>query len=100
MSRRYTNLIIDDIDNGLLTRKFVLDKLLEWLSESEVEEFATNKIYEDQEEEQEEEQEDKYTVWSGGVEVVENYVTFNKAKEIRNNLKSEGFSDVIISTVD
>ena len=95
MNRRYTNLLIDDIENGLLTRKFVLDKLLEWLNESEVEEFATNKIYEDQEEDQEE---DKYTVWVGGVEVVDSHVTFNKAKEIRNNFKSEGYDDVIISS--
>ena len=95
MNRRYTNLLIDDIENGLLTRKFVLDKLLEWLSESEVEEFATNKIYDDQEEDQEE---DKYTVWVGGVEVIDSYVTFNKAKEIRNKFKSEGYVDVIISS--
>lgn len=93
MSRRYTNLIIDDIENGLLTSKFVLDKLLEWLSESEVEEFATNKIYDDQEEEEE----DLYTVWAGGIEVVDNYVKLNRAKEIRNILKSDGYDDVIIT---
>ena len=100
MNRRYTNLIIDDIDNGLLTRKFVLDKLLEWLSESEVEEFAINKIYDDQddeEEEYEESKEDKYTVWVGGVEVVDSCITFNKAKQIKNNFKVEGYDDVIIS---
>jgi hypothetical protein len=95
MSRRYTNLLIDDIENSLLTRKFILDNLLEWLSEDEVEEFAKSKIY--TEDADEDEVEDMYTVWVGGTEVVDNYVSYKTAKEIRNKFKSEGYDDVIIS---
>lgn len=94
MTRRYTKLIVDDIENGLLTSKFILDNLLEWLSEEEVEEFAKSKIYTEDEEE-----EDMYTVWVGGIEVVDKYVVYKTAKEIRNRFKSEGYDDVIISIV-
>jgi len=97
MSRRYTNLLIDDIENSLLTRKFILDNLLEWLSEDEVEEFAKSKIYTEDEDADEDEVEDMYTVWVGGTEVVDNYVSYKTAKEIRNKFKSEGYDDVIIS---
>ena len=47
MTRQYTNLIIDDIEHGMLSREFVLDELLAWLSEDEVAEFAKDRIYTD-----------------------------------------------------
>ena len=51
MVRQYTNLIIDDIENGMLSREFVLDELLAWLSEDEIAEFAQDRIYTDDTEE-------------------------------------------------
>ena len=47
MVREYTNLIIDDIENGMLSREFVLNELLSWLSEHEIAEFAQDRIYTD-----------------------------------------------------
>ena len=47
MTRKYTNLIIDDIENEILSREFVLDELLAWLSEDEISEFAKDRIYTD-----------------------------------------------------
>lgn len=60
MNRQYTNLIIDDIENGMLSREFVLEGLLSWLSEDEVAEFAKARIYTDDTDEDEYGDEDSY----------------------------------------
>jgi len=60
VTRQYTNLIIDDIENGMLSREFVLDELLSWLSEDEVAEFAQDRIYTDDTDGDHEEDESKY----------------------------------------
>ena len=38
----------------------------------------------------------KYTVWVGGTEVTENFVTYASAKSILTNYISMGYTDAII----
>jgi len=38
----------------------------------------------------------KYTVWVGGTEVTNNFITYAKAKEIYNTFIEQGYDDVII----
>ena len=100
MVRQYTNLIIDDIENGMLSREFVLNSLLAWLSEHEVAEFAKDNIYtddtdEEQDEDEEEEEEDSYDVWVGGC-VLNESISLERARDIKQSYILEGYNDVII----
>ena len=38
----------------------------------------------------------KYTVWVGGTEVTDHFVTYASAKNILNTYKGQGYDDVII----
>jgi hypothetical protein len=40
----------------------------------------------------------KYTVWVGGTEVTNNFITYAKAKEIYNTFIEQGYDDVIIES--
>ena len=40
----------------------------------------------------------KYTVWVGGTEVTNNFITYTKAKEVYNTFLERGYDDVIISS--
>ena len=40
----------------------------------------------------------KYTVWVGGTEVTNNFITYAKAKEIYNIFIERGYDDVIIES--
>ena len=94
MTRRYTNLIIDDIENGMLTREFVLDSLLSWLSEDEIAEFAKDSIYTDDTDEDTDT--DSYEVWVGGCVLSEN-ISLERARDIKQSYTLDGYDDVIIS---
>ena len=37
-----------------------------------------------------------YTVWVGGTEVTDNYVTFEEAVKLYKNYKSKGYDDIIV----
>ena len=41
-----------------------------------------------------------YTVWAGGAEVTDFYVSFDTATAIKNEYESNGYDDVIIEKVD
>ena len=40
----------------------------------------------------------KYTVWVGGTEVTNNFITYAKAKEVYNNFLERGYDDIIIES--
>ena len=40
----------------------------------------------------------KYTVWVGGTEVTNNFITYTKAKEVYNTFLERGYDDVIIES--
>lgn len=42
---------------------------------------------------------DKYTVWVGGIEATQYYVSKSEAERIATEYKSEGYTDVIIEKV-
>ena len=96
MSRQYTNLIIDDIENGMLSREFVLNEMLSWFSEDEIAEFAKDKIYTDDTDEEQDEGEDSYDVWVGGC-VLDESISLERARDIKQSYILEGYNDVIIS---
>lgn len=39
------------------------------------------------------------TVWVGGIEVNDYYLTQNEAEELANDYKAKGYDDVVIETV-
>ena len=99
MVRRYTNLILSDIDDGLLSSDILVKDLLGWLSEEEVEEFAKSELYteeEEEEEEGEEEEEDSYDVWVGGC-VLNESISLERARDIKQLYVLDGYDDVIVS---
>jgi len=93
MVRRYTNLILSDIDDGLLSSEILVKDLLGWLSEEEVEEFAKSELYT---EEVEEEEEDSYDVWVGGC-VLNESISLERARDIKQLYVLDGYDDVIVS---
>lgn len=42
---------------------------------------------------------DKYTVWVGGIEATQYYLSKSEAESIAADYKSEGYTDVIIEKV-
>lgn len=96
MVRRYTNLILSDIDDGLLSSDILVKDLLGWLSEEEVEEFAKSELYTEEEEEGEEEEEDSYDVWVGGC-VLNESISLERARDIKQLYVLDGYDDVIVS---
>lgn len=40
----------------------------------------------------------KYTVWVGGTEITESFVTYTVAKLLLNNFTSQGYTDVVIQS--
>jgi len=40
----------------------------------------------------------KYTVWVGGTEVTNNFITYTKAKEVYNAFLERGYDDIIIES--
>ena len=40
----------------------------------------------------------KYTVWVGGTEVTNNFITYAKAKEVHNTFLERGYDDIIIES--
>ena len=95
MTRQYTNLIIDDIENGMVSREFVLDAMLSWFSEAEIAEFAKDRIYTDDTDE-EDESNDSYDVWVGGC-VLDESISLERARDVKQTYILEGYNDVIIS---
>ena len=51
MSRKYTNKILEMLDDGLLNEEFLIQNLLMWMSEAEVAEFYDRTIAEIEEDE-------------------------------------------------
>ena len=94
MVRRYTNLILSDIDDGLLSSEILVKDLLRWLGEEEVEEFAKSELY--IEEGEEEEEEDSYDVWVGGC-VLNESISLERARDIKQLYVLDGYDDVIVS---
>ena len=94
MTRQYTNLIIDDIENGIISREFVLDAMLSWFSEAEIAEFAKDRIYTDDTDE-EDESNDSYDVWVGGC-VLDESISLERARDIKQTYILEGYNDVNI----
>ncbi len=47
--RKYTNKIIEFVDDGMLDRDILIRDLLNWMSESDVKEFYDNHIRDDEE---------------------------------------------------
>lgn len=40
----------------------------------------------------------KYTVWVGGTEITDSFVTYTVAKLLLNNYVNQGYDDVVIET--
>jgi hypothetical protein len=40
----------------------------------------------------------KYTVWVGGTEITDSFVTYTVAKLLLNNFTNQGYSDVVIQS--
>ena len=41
-----------------------------------------------------------YTVWGGGVEVNDYYLTFERASELADEWRADGYDDVVIEKVE
>lgn len=51
--RKYTNKIIEMVDEGVLDRDTLIRDLLMWMSESDVEEFYDRNLHDDEDEDEE-----------------------------------------------
>jgi len=40
----------------------------------------------------------KYTVWVGGTEITDSFVTYTVAKLLLNNFTNQGYTDVVIQS--
>mgnify|MGYP003352791716 CR=1 FL=1 len=56
MTREYTAKLLEMVECGLVDKDYLIPDLLNWLSESDVKEFAIQNEYVDQDEESEEDE--------------------------------------------
>ena len=54
-TRHYTNLILERIEDGSLSREAVVENILQWLSEKEVEDFYLDCLSDDEFEDEDDE---------------------------------------------
>ena len=63
MTRKYTNMLLEMIDDGLIDRDLVINACLKYMSEDDVQDMMeANEFIEEQYEDDEDEDEDDYTV--------------------------------------
>ena len=63
MTRKYTNMLLEMIDDGLIDRDLVINACLKYMSEDDVQDMMeANEFIEEQYEDDEDEDDDDYTV--------------------------------------
>ena len=63
MTRKYTNMLLEMIDDGLIDRDLVINACLKYMSEDDVQDMMeANEFIEEQYEDEDEDDDDDYTV--------------------------------------